>query len=94
MAPPGVLSSAAELGSGFSGLGGFRGVTVQNGAFGRRCPLPDGGIGSQLRARQRGKHVLRAARDLAYNLAEAGGEDGPEVGHSRVEVTRLRAHTA
>ncbi len=37
-----------------------------------------------------GKHVLRAARDLA----EAGGEDGPEVAHSRAEITRLRAHTA
>ncbi len=40
-----------------------------------------------------GKHVLRAASDLAHNLAEAGGEDGPEVAHPRAEVTRLRAHT-
>ena len=38
--------------------------------------------------------MLRAARDLADNLAEAGGEDGPEVAHSRAEITRLRAHTA
>jgi hypothetical protein len=44
----------------------------------------------QPRAWQRGKHVLRAARDLA----EAGGEDGPEVAHSRAEITWLRAHTA
>ncbi len=45
---------------------------------------------AQQRARHRGKHVLRAARDLA----EACGEDGPEVAHSRAESTWPRAHTA
>lgn len=38
----------------------------------------------------RRKHVLRAAHDLA----EAGGEDGPEVVHYRAEITRMRARTA
>ncbi len=37
-----------------------------------------------------GKHLLRAAPDLA----EAGGEDSPEVAQSRAEISRLRAHTA
>jgi hypothetical protein len=39
--------------------------------------------------------VLRAARHFAHNdPAQADGEDGPEVVHSRAEVTRLRTHTA
>ena len=38
--------------------------------------------------------MLRAARDLAHDLAKAGGEDGPEMVHSRAEITRLPAHTA
>jgi hypothetical protein len=38
--------------------------------------------------------VLRAACDLAHDLAEAGGEDDPEMIHSRAEITRLRAHPA
>ncbi len=37
-----------------------------------------------------GKYVLRAAPDLA----EAGGEDGPEVAQSRAEISWLRTHTA
>ena len=44
---------------------------------------------SQVPGTQR-KHVLRAAPDLA----EAGGEDAPEVAQSRAEISRLRAHTA
>lgn len=41
-------------------------------------------------SRRREKHVLRAARDLAHDLAVAGGQDSPEVLHSRAEVHRLR----
>ncbi len=36
------------------------------------------------------RHVLHAARDLAEDLAEAGGAETVEVGHSRAEVSRLR----
>jgi hypothetical protein len=39
-------------------------------------------------------NVLRAARDLAHDLAEAGEEDDPEMIHSRAEITRLRTHPA
>jgi RsiW-degrading membrane proteinase PrsW (M82 family) len=42
------------------------------------------------RGGRREKHVLRAARDLAADLAEAGGEDTPDVLHARAEVARLR----
>ena len=38
--------------------------------------------------------MLCAARDLAHDLAKAGGEDYPEMVHSRAEITRLRAHPA
>jgi RsiW-degrading membrane proteinase PrsW (M82 family) len=41
-------------------------------------------------SRRREKHVLRAARDLAEDLAEAGGETTPAVEHSRAEIARLR----
>ncbi len=41
--------------------------------------------------RRREKHVLRAARDLAADLAAAGGADTPEVAHAREEIARLRA---
>jgi RsiW-degrading membrane proteinase PrsW (M82 family) len=40
--------------------------------------------------RRREKHVLRAVRDLASDLAEAGGEDTPHVLHARAEIARLR----
>jgi RsiW-degrading membrane proteinase PrsW (M82 family) len=40
--------------------------------------------------RRRERHVLRAARDLAAELAEAGGADTPEVAHARAEIGRLR----
>jgi RsiW-degrading membrane proteinase PrsW (M82 family) len=40
--------------------------------------------------RRREKHVLRAAGDLAEDLAEAGGYDSPAVLHSRAEIGRLR----
>jgi RsiW-degrading membrane proteinase PrsW (M82 family) len=40
--------------------------------------------------RRREKHVLRATRDLAQDLAEAGGDDSPAVLHSRAEIGRLR----
>ena len=43
-------------------------------------------------SRRREKHVLRAARDLAEDLAVSGGTDTPEVEHSRAEIKRLRAH--
>ena len=42
-------------------------------------------------SRHREKHVLRAARDLAEDLAEANGETTPEVEHSRAEIERLRS---
>jgi hypothetical protein len=42
-------------------------------------------------SRHREKHVLRAARDLAEDLAASGGADTPEVEHSRAEIKRLRA---
>ena len=42
-------------------------------------------------SRRREKHVLRAARDLAADLAVAGGEDTPPVEYSRSEIARLRA---
>ena len=42
-------------------------------------------------SRRREKHVLRAGRDLAHDLATAGGDDSPEVLHSRAEIARLRA---
>jgi len=41
-------------------------------------------------SRRREKHVLRAARDLAADLAVAGGEDTPAVEYSRSELARLR----
>jgi len=40
--------------------------------------------------RRREKHVLRAAHDLAADLARSGGEDSPAVAHSRAEIARLR----
>ncbi len=43
-------------------------------------------------SRRREKHVLRAARDLAEDLAASDGADSPEVEHSRAEISRLRAH--
>ena len=44
-------------------------------------------------SRRREKHVLRAARDLAEDLAASGGADTPEVAHSRAEISRLRTHS-
>jgi protease PrsW len=41
-------------------------------------------------SRRREKHLLRAARDLAADLAEAGGDDTPHVLHARAEIARLR----
>jgi protease PrsW len=41
-------------------------------------------------SRGRERHVLRAARDLAADLAAANGRDDPEVVHSRAEIARLR----
>jgi protease PrsW len=40
--------------------------------------------------RHREKRILRAARDLAADLSRAGGDDSPEVRHSRDEIARLR----
>jgi hypothetical protein len=44
-------------------------------------------------SRRREKHVLRAARDLAEDLAASGGAETPEVEHSRAEISRLRTHS-
>jgi RsiW-degrading membrane proteinase PrsW (M82 family) len=41
-------------------------------------------------SRRREKHVVRAARDLAGDLADSGGADTPQVGHARAEIARLR----
>jgi RsiW-degrading membrane proteinase PrsW (M82 family) len=41
--------------------------------------------------KQRAKHLLTAANDLAEQLAEAGGHDTEDVEHARAEITRLRA---
>jgi RsiW-degrading membrane proteinase PrsW (M82 family) len=46
---------------------------------------------SQGVTRRREKHVLRAARDLAADLAAASGGETPEVAHARAEIARLRA---
>ncbi|AGZ46022.1 PrsW family intramembrane metalloprotease [Actinoplanes friuliensis] len=43
------------------------------------------------REKQRAKHVLAAANDLAEEIAEAGGRDTDDVQHARSEITRLRA---
>jgi RsiW-degrading membrane proteinase PrsW (M82 family) len=45
-------------------------------------------------SRRREKHLLRAARDLAADLAAANGRDDPEVLHSRAEIARLRGQAA
>jgi RsiW-degrading membrane proteinase PrsW (M82 family) len=42
-------------------------------------------------SRRKSKHVLRAARDLAHDIAVAGGTNSPQVEHSRGEITRLRS---
>lgn len=49
----------------------------------RRRALKAGG-------RRREKHVLKAARDLAQDLAAGDGQDTPDVMHSRAEIARLR----
>ena len=41
-------------------------------------------------SRHREKHVLRAIRDLAQDLSRSGGQDSPDVEHSRAEIARLR----
>ena len=41
-------------------------------------------------SRHREKRVLRAARDLANDLAAGHGADTPQVTHSRAEIARLR----
>ena len=50
---------------------------------------PYGGSGSSHVPGSGGKHVMRAARDLA-----GGRERGPELTNSRPEITWLRTHTA
>jgi RsiW-degrading membrane proteinase PrsW (M82 family) len=42
------------------------------------------------REKQRAKHLLTAANDLAEQLAEAGGHDTGDVEHARAEISRLR----
>lgn len=42
-------------------------------------------------SRHREKHLLRAIRDLAQDLSRSGGDDSPDVEHSRAEIARLRA---
>lgn len=46
------------------------------------------------RSRHAAKHVLRAALDLAHELARSGGEDNERVAHERAEIARLRAGAA
>lgn len=41
-------------------------------------------------SRHREKHVLRAIRDLAQDLSRSGGQESPDVEHSRAEIARLR----
>lgn len=38
------------------------------------------------------RHVLLAVRDLAHDLAEADGDESPNVTHARSEVARVRQH--
>ncbi|MFC7534793.1 PrsW family intramembrane metalloprotease [Actinoplanes sp. GCM10030250] len=40
--------------------------------------------------RQRAKHLLAAANDLAEEIAQAGGHNTQRVDHARSEITRLR----
>ena len=42
-------------------------------------------------SRRQEKHVLAAARDLTGDLAAAGGDETPEVAHSRAEINRVRS---
>ncbi|WP_203843279.1 PrsW family intramembrane metalloprotease [Winogradskya humida] len=44
--------------------------------------------------KQRAKHILTAANDLAEQIAEAGGHDTDDVEHARAEITRLRTSPA
>jgi protease PrsW len=53
----------------------------------RRAAVRDRGDGV---SRRREQHVLAAGRDLAHDLATAGGDDSPAVLHSRAEIARLR----
>jgi RsiW-degrading membrane proteinase PrsW (M82 family) len=46
------------------------------------------------REKQRAKHLLTAANDLAEQIAEAHGHDTDGVEHARAEITRLRASPA
>lgn len=41
-------------------------------------------------SRRQEKHVLHAARDLAHDLCESGGENSPAVEDARAEIARLR----
>jgi RsiW-degrading membrane proteinase PrsW (M82 family) len=43
------------------------------------------------KAHHNAKHVLRAAFDLAHEIALAGGADSPGVAHERAEIARVRA---
>lgn len=43
------------------------------------------------RERQRAKHILAAANDLAQQIATAHGHDSEGVEHARAEIARLRA---
>ncbi|MFD0747268.1 hypothetical protein ACFQ1L_39790 [Phytohabitans flavus] len=40
--------------------------------------------------RQRRRHLLDAAHDLADELARSGGQETPRVSHARTEVARVR----
>ncbi|MDT7555429.1 MAG: protease PrsW [Pseudonocardiales bacterium] len=54
----------------------------------RRAALRRGTRGRTSRHRE--KHVLHAIRDLAEDLSRSGGEDSPDVEHSRSEIARLQ----
>ena len=46
------------------------------------------------RSHRNAKHVLRAALDLAHELAASGGQDSDGVRHERGEIARLRERVA
>jgi protease PrsW len=46
------------------------------------------------REKQRAKHIMAAANDLAQEIAQARGHESGGVEHARAEITRLRTHTS
>ena len=50
--------------------------------------------GEGFKSHSNAKHVLRAALDLAHEVAEAGGSESEGVRHERAEIARLRERAA